>query len=433
MMRAPSTGMVDSILSVSEEPWDWYDGVRALGEIVWDDGASAWLVTSHRLIKEMLRKDIKLWQQTHLNPNAPPAWIPQEDWDVITTADDRTQLTRITGDEHVRVHRWWMKTFSPKVLDQWRESLVRPVIHSQIDTFVGLGAAELGGDFIDAVVPRMALGVLGLPTDDPAWNQRFLELGARRRRTWLDPRTLISTNGTSSPEISAGDREMIDDSIAALREQREMIRPVIEQRISDANGTDIISLVWRDADTVFGVDHSELDLLYLAEFIPEAAVGTTLNAVANALYALATNSNLQDVLRSGGTTEINAFVEESLRVFPTVSLRSRVALEDTELGGAAIKKGDTVVALLGSANRDPEKFECPDQIDLERASLRDHFGFFQGPRSCAGQALARMELQEVVRVAIERLPNLRLDPDAEPPRYHLFHTRRWRPLNVLFS
>ena len=89
--------------------------------------------------------------------------------------------------------------------------------------------------------------------------------------------------------------------------------------------------------------------------------------------------------------------------------------------------------LDAGANRDPARFGCPAQIDLERDSWRDHLAFSVGPRTCAGAALARAEVQEAVAKSLEWLPNLRLDPDAEPPRFKGFTLRSFRPLHARFD
>ena len=98
-----------------------------------------------------------------------------------------------------------------------------------------------------------------------------------------------------------------------------------------------------------------------------------------------------------------------------------------------MKRGDMAIAINLSANRDPSKYACPAEIDLDRPAPRDHLSFYAGPRSCTGQALARAELEEVTTMVLEQLADLRLDPDAEPPEYRELLMRRWAPLHVRFT
>ena len=75
----------------------------------------------------------------------------------------------------------------------------------------------------------------------------------------------------------------------------------------------------------------------------------------------------------------------------------------------------------------------PYDVDLDRKSPRDHTAFFMGPRSCGGMWLARGELAEMYTGIVERLHDLRLDPDAEPPTMHGYVVRGYRPLHALFT
>jgi cytochrome P450 len=91
--------------------------------------------------------------------------------------------------------------------------------------------------------------------------------------------------------------------------------------------------------------------------------------------------------------------------------------------GVALSSGDMVQCMVGAANRDPEHFTDPDVFDLGRANARDHLSFATGKHFCLGAALARLEGEFGLRLLLERLPGLRLDP-ARPshPRGHEFRS-----------
>jgi cytochrome P450 len=99
----------------------------------------------------------------------------------------------------------------------------------------------------------------------------------------------------------------------------------------------------------------------------------------------------------------------------------------------AIKAGDKLLAMIEAANLDPKRYEAPLTARLDRPSPRSHFSFSAGPRSCAGQALARAELEEMISVLLGRLPDVRIAPDAEPPHYQGLVVRTWSPLHVTFT
>ena len=114
---------------------------------------------------------------------------------------------------------------------------------------------------------------------------------------------------------------------------------------------------------------------------------------------------------------IEGTVDELLRyVSPVQFSPRRVALEDVEIGGVRIPKGDGLFLLLGSANRDDAIFACPDQLDPQRDASH-HLAFGFGIHQCLGQMLARFELQIVFEAILRRLPNLRLAVPLEEIRF----------------
>ena len=114
-----------------------------------------------------------------------------------------------------------------------------------------------------------------------------------------------------------------------------------------------------------------------------------------------------------------------------VQLVSRETTVDAELAGTVIPAESIVAAVLGSANRDPEKFEAPDEFDLDRCN-DDHVGFGFGRHYCAGSHLARLEARTAVNAILDRLGNLRADPD-QPSRIVGLAFRSPDRLPVLFD
>ena len=127
------------------------------------------------------------------------------------------------------------------------------------------------------------------------------------------------------------------------------------------------------------------------------------------------------------------FIEESLRLYGPVLFRPRVALEDVQVGDVTVRKGETALVLLASSGRDPAHYACPHMVDIARPAPRDHMSFYFGPHTCPGGALARAELQEATRILLDRLPDVRFDPEAEKPVFEGLLVRRWQPLNVVFT
>jgi cytochrome P450 len=110
-----------------------------------------------------------------------------------------------------------------------------------------------------------------------------------------------------------------------------------------------------------------------------------------------------------------SFIEETIRWMPTDPAFARFAARDAELGGVAIPKGAVVHACFAAANRDPLRWDRPDEFDPTRA-FQPNLGFGRGSHVCLGQHLARAEIFTAITTLTQRLPGLRLDPDAESPR-----------------
>ena len=111
---------------------------------------------------------------------------------------------------------------------------------------------------------------------------------------------------------------------------------------------------------------------------------------------------------------------------------SRWVTEDIDFHGVQIPKGSVLHICLGAANRDPARWDHPDQYEITR-SMRPTLAFGSGPHICLGMHVARAEMTVGINTLLDRLPNLRLDPDAEPPQYVGFYERGATALPVLFG
>ena len=112
---------------------------------------------------------------------------------------------------------------------------------------------------------------------------------------------------------------------------------------------------------------------------------------------------------------IPAAIDEALRWEGPVTATTRYVSRDTELEGVPLKEGTYLNVVLGSANRDPAKFDNPDAFDIFRKNKVRHIAFASGPHLCIGQHLARVEMTRALNAILDRLPNLRLNPDKPPP------------------
>ena len=142
---------------------------------------------------------------------------------------------------------------------------------------------------------------------------------------------------------------------------------------------------------------------------------TTVNLIAHSVLTLLRHPDQLEKLRRRPELIVPA-VEEILRFESSVQLwPTRSALEDIEIAGTTIPKGAPIFVVYGSANRDPERFENPDELDLERPN-NEHVGYSQGIHYCFGAPLARLEAQTAISEFFRRVENPRLVEDPPPYR-----------------
>jgi cytochrome P450 len=169
---------------------------------------------------------------------------------------------------------------------------------------------------------------------------------------------------------------------------------------------------------------SENELYSMAVLLIVAGHETTVSLITNAVLALLGQPDELERLQADPSLMRNA-VEELLRYdSPVERTIARWVTEDTQLGGQSIARGDLVIAVVGSANRDDAQFPDADRLDLGRTANR-HVGFGRGPHFCLGAPLARLETEIALETLLRRLPNLRL-AIAEDDLY-------WRPIPLFRS
>ena len=136
-------------------------------------------------------------------------------------------------------------------------------------------------------------------------------------------------------------------------------------------------------------------LLYVAGHV------TTVHSIGNALLALHRNPDQLELYKRNPSLE--TALDELLRYESPVQVTGRAALEDVSVGGLDLKKGDTILCLLGAANRDPAVYADPDRLDITRENVRP-LSFGGGVHYCLGAHLARIEAEIAIATLLRRLP-----------------------------
>jgi cytochrome P450 len=399
----------------NSEPFDYFDELRSTEPVHWDEAMQAWVVTDYALAKGVMREDKKSFRH-------PFADMMTEAMIAIEGGPRARNFQH--GETHSRMHRWLLSQFNPRNVDGWRSTIIRPVLDELISRFAADGRVELMSQLADPFPVRVIAAVMDLPWRDDAW------IAECKRLMDAKLEYLQFQGQQEDPELAAR-------TIEAMNEFNDLVRPYVDAR-RDATGTDFISETWR-AGTSLIPDWNEVDTLGMVTGMFFAGSDTSMHTIANAFHVLGQDEGLKARLREEGPKTIELFTEEILRLHGAVQFRLRRANEDVEVGGVQIKKDETVLNLHAAANRDPKVWgKCPHAVDLDREGPlrpRDHLAFSFGPRTCAGAALARAEIQEAVAAMLRWFPDLTMDesPDLPPTTYQGFALRSYTPVRATFS
>lgn len=312
-------------------------------------------------------------------------------------------LSVMDAPEHTRYRKLFQTAFRPSVITTWGDSLVGPVVNNLIDKFVKNGRADLVNEFTKYYPFHIIYKQLELPEEDIAVFHK-LAVGL----------TCIIVDVPHGMEAS----KKLGDYYHLLLEERR-----------NGNGTDLVSLL-SQAEIDGEKLPAELVVSFLRQLI-NAAGDTTFRATSSLLVGLLTNPDQLEAVRKNREL-VPAAIEEALRWEPPVTVGMRMTLSDTELGGVKIPKGSEINAMIGAYNRDPARYENPDQYNIFRERQR-HMAFIYGQHVCIGQHLARLEMTRALNALLDRLPNLRLDPAFPAPKVMGVNMRVPYELHVLFD
>ena len=284
---------------------------------------------------------------------------------------------------HTDIRRILLPLFSPAVVAEY-EPITRTIASDLIDAFVDDSGCDAAAAYAQHVPIKVITRLLGIPDSDHAqfrdWIHRLVEQSPLASDSTYD--AIIEIGGYLSSHIEQHRTHPAHDVITHL----------LDARLPDDR------LLTRD------------EILGVCILLLLAGIDTTWSAIGSSLLHLATHPDDRHRLRTEPDL-IHTATEEFLRAFAPVTL-AREVIEDTEIGGCPMRKGDRVLLPFPSGNRDPNAFDRPDDVVLDRQANR-HFAFGVGIHRCLGSNLARMELRVAIETWLERIPEFELtDPDA---------------------
>lgn len=344
----------------------------AISKVKLITGIEVWAVTGYENIRQLLMDPRISSSRKHDNfPfyfQAPPEF--------------RTETSFIGYDapEHTTTRRKAAVTFTNRRVQRLRENIAKNVDEC-LDRLAAAGSPADLHEIVSLPVPMTLIcELLGVPFEDHAF---FAEHGTNL------------LGGHSSAEQRQ----------AAMVEVGRYLEKLVDSKEA-APEDDLISraiVAYRES----GEEYTKRDLVNLCRLLMNGGHETTANMISLCTMALLQNPDQLAQLKADPTL-IGPAIEELVRYITIGDLAiPRVALEDIEIDGVTIKKGDGILCLSLTANRDPKVFDRPDELILSRGNRR-HLGFGHGAHYCIGADLARVELEIAISKIFERFPDLQL-------------------------
>lgn len=349
--------------------------------VVLPGSVEAWAVTSHELLVEILKSKL-------ISKDAHQHWLALRNGEISPTWPLYTWVTSKSmfnsyGEEHLELRRAAAPAFTAR-----RTRDMRPKIEAataaaldRLDDAMADGATVDLRELFAAPIPiEVICDLLGVPDDQRGTMRRCADV-------------LMDTAAT------------LEEATAAQVELGKLIAALVAAKRA-APEEDLISTVAAKLD-------DDATVISTVRLMMIAGHETTVNLLASAIRLLATHPHVLTAARAG---EVNwaAVVDEVLRIEPpVVYIPLRFAVEEIELGGVQIAKGDPIIAAFGAPGRDPRLHQDPEKFDPWRED-RTHLAFGSGTHRCLGEPLARMEAEIALPALFDRFADLQLADDDAP-------------------
>ena len=370
---------------VIQDPYRYYGRIRDEAPVHWNELYELWVITRHDDLVWLTRNHEQFSSDVFLNDPRPayPAIYESDTelYDFVRNYQGK-QFIQYDRPDHLEMRKVVHTYFSPKSMEEWR-----PLVKSAVAALLDAAAAR--GDGVDLMrdlaVPLPVLVIaemMGVPE------------GERPHIRMLAEKLL---------NIGRGEPDRMRPLTEGMQGMLDYVNPLVDERIDNPQDDFISVLAGGEKSGVF----TREQVLVNTGLLLLAGHETTINLICNGTRAFMNNRDQWDLLKTDPQGMMVRATEEALRYDSPVKSIQRLASEDVEMRGKQIKKDDRIRWFISSANRDPNKFENPNTMDITRWP-NPHVAFGSGVHHCLGATIARVEGQEVFSALAERYPNLEL-------------------------
>ena len=371
--------------------------LRQEGKPVWHDGLGMWLAAKHQDANAVLRTKT-------LGRIFTPR-DPESEWNEFNWLHSDSILDS-EPPKHTRLRSLVGKAFSRSRIESLKpeiERLASLLLDKAEQKLTDTGSFDLIADYAEPLPVKVIAALLGFPDEDEhllrPWSQAIVKMY----------------------EVGPSEQAQAEARQAA-HEFAEYVRGLMLERKVNP-GEDLISELASVEEA--GEKLNTQELIATCVLLLNAGHEASVNGFGNGIVAALERPEQAQLLRTNPREVTDTAIEEFLRFDAPLQLFERTATQDTELGGITVLEGQKIASLLGSANRDEEVFENPEQMDLTRAN-NPQIGFGAGIHFCLGAPLARLELSASLPMLFERFPNVQLA--GEPVRRETFVLRGYETI-----
>ena len=373
MSGGTAIGASIAVEDLERDPYPVYARLREEEPVSWVESVGLWLVTR--------------WDDVNAVDKTPAVFTAETEPSTLNRTFGKNLLGS-EGEYHTKIRSIIHPWFRHGAIGHFPDEVISPIANELIDAFAGRGKVDLVAEFAEPLAVRTLRRATGLEgVDDDTLRRWFQELA----------------QGAGNFE---GDPEKQAVADAASRDVNATIAPLLERLADEPDDTLLSSMLHSRVDGQ-GLTPEEIQANMKVMIV--GGLQAVSDAISISTWALLSHPEQADEVRADPELIPHA-IEEGLRWYSPVGTSTRQTTRETELHGVTLPEGALVAAVLASANRDPRHWDAPDTYDIHN-HRRPHLAFSAGAHVCVGALLARMQTRRGLRLLLERLPNLRLDPD----------------------
>lgn len=374
------------------DPYPYFDHLRAQCPVLPQAGPGVLTITGHEEALEAYRDPALSSCVSVVGPLSGVSF--ESDGDDITELIEqkRDQIPMsdhvVTMDppEHTRTRGLLSRLLTPKRLKE-NEAFVTQLADRQLDEFLARGTCEFMEDYAKPFSMLVIADLLGVPEEDHRVFRAVL----------------------AGQHVGDLEEQLAHNPLEFLSEKFSQY--IVDRRKSPRGDvlTDLAQAKYPD-----GTEPEVDEVVRVATFLFAAGQETTTKLLSAGMRVLGERPDIQATLR-GNRALIPTFLEESLRLESPVKSHFRLARTTTTVGGVEVPAGTTIMLLPGASNRDPRKFDNPNEFRADRHNVREHVAFGRGIHTCPGAPLARTEGLISMNRILDRMADIAIDETVHGP------------------